>query len=196
MKFVQVAFFSLLSVSLVFGQKAPTKAAPIDPKASAPTPATTMPAFEITEEDMAMIRMLLNNEMFKNSFAEQCTAESATLLGAEQAAKSCNCAYDGLIKNDKLLYALATTDNDDGFDKWGFDVIEPCLPEKFTVEMGTAFVKQCVAESGEAARSVCECTYKEITKKYTVKSLVKSAFENPEKMQMDLVMIAGGCALK
>ena len=177
-------------------QASSVRKAPADPKASAPVTAATMPQFEITEEDMALIRMLLNNDMFKNSFAEQCTAESATLLGQEQAAKTCNCAYENLIKNDKLLYALATSDNDDGFDKWGFDVIESCLPDKYTPGMEAAFVQQCVKESGEAARPICECTYREISRKYTVKSLLKTGFENAEKLQMDLVMIAGSCALK
>lgn len=196
MKLIKIALFSLLSVSLVFAQNTSVKSAPANPKSSAPASAAKMPAFEVTEEDMAMIRMLLANDMFKNSFTEQCAVESSVLLGAEQAAKSCNCAYDRLIKNDKLLYALATTDNDDGFDKWGYEVIEPCLPEKFTESMGKAFVKQCVAESGENARSVCECTYNAISKKYTVKSLLKASFESPEKMQMELITMAGQCALQ
>lgn len=156
----------------------------------------SIPSFEITEEDMALIKMLLSNDMFKNSFTEQCIAESSALLGAEQSAKSCNCAYDGLIKNDKLLFALAATDNEDSFDKWGFDVIEPCLPEKFTPEMESAFVKQCVAESGEVAREICGCTYKAISQKYTVRSLIQATFLNPEKVQVELVLTAGSCAAK
>jgi len=192
MSLKKIAIAFLLPVSMVFAQLA----APADPMGSAPVPASSMPAFQLTEEDLMLIKMLLNNDMFKNSFTEQCTAESANLLGAEQAAKSCKCAYDGLIKNDKLIMLLATTDNDDGFDKWGFDVIAPCLPQKFTAEMEKAFVKQCMAENGESSISVCECTYKTLTSKYTVTSLIKAAFDQGEKLQLDLVAIAGQCASK
>jgi len=195
MNLKQIALFSLVSISIALAQNS-TRAAPDDPMNSAPTPATSMPGFQVTEEDMMLIKMLLNNEMFKNSFTEQCSAESASFLGATQAAKSCQCAYDGLLKNDQLLFALATTDNDDGFGKWGYDVIAPCLPEKFTDEMGSAFVNRCVAENGASAKAVCDCTYKTIVKKYTVRSLIKAAFETPEKMQLELVSIAGSCALK
>lgn len=181
---IRIALFALLSVSLTFAQKNEVKET------------SAIPSLKITEEDLAMIRELLKNDEFKSSFTQQCANGASPWLGVNQAVKSCKCAYTKLIKNDELLYKLATTDNDDSFEKWGYGVIEPCLPEKFSPATQVTFVNQCVKESGEIARNVCECTYQQLIKKYTVKSLVKAAFENPEKLQVNLVVMAGMCALQ
>ena len=104
---------------------------------------------------------------------QSCTVQSMEWLGANQADKSCNCAFDRLTKDDqfigKVLGSMGAGGDDINFEKWGFDFVEPCLPKQFPAETDNAFVKECL-KAGDVNKATCECVLKSIKKDYTVVS--------------------------
>lgn len=160
------------------------------------TNSTNSDNFQISSEDIALFKAMLDSPLLKDGFVQSCTVESMEWLGANQAEKTCKCAYDRLIKDNTLLSQMMTEDeNLEDFDKWGFSLMEPCLPKQFPAEMNNAFIKECM-KSGDVSKATCECVLKSIKKDYTVKTLIKAAFEESEKFELDIAMKAAQCLTK
>ena len=121
----------------------------------------------LAAEDLMIFKAILQSPMFKDNFVQSCTVQSMEWLGANQADKSCNCAFDRLIKDDKFIGGVIGSMGADGsdfnIDKWGYDFIEPCLPKQFPAEMDNAFIKECL-KAGDANKATCECVLKSIKK--------------------------------
>lgn len=153
----------------------------------------------LAAEDLMIFKAILQSPMFKDNFVQSCTVQSMEWLGANQADKSCNCAFDRLIKDDKFIGGVIGSMGADGsdfnIDKWGYDFIEPCLPKQFPVEMDNAFIKECL-KAGDANKATCECVLKSIKKDYSVRSLMKTAIEDEKKLELDITLKAAQCLSK
>ena len=153
----------------------------------------------IAPEDLMIFKAILQSPMFKDNFVQSCTVQSMEWLGANQADKSCNCAFDRLIKDDKFIGGVIGSMGADGsdfnIDKWGYDFIEPCLPKQFPAEMDNAFIKECL-KAGDANKATCECVLKSIKKDYSVRSLMKTAIEDEKKLELDITLKAAQCLSK
>ena len=153
----------------------------------------------LAAEDLMIFKAILQSPMFKDNFVQSCTVQSMEWLGANQADKSCNCAFDRLIKDDKFIGGVIGSMGADGsdfnIDKWGYDFIEPCLPKQFPAEMDNAFIKECL-KAGDANKATCECVLKSIKKDYSVRSLMKTAIEDEKKLELDITMKAAQCLSK
>lgn len=153
----------------------------------------------IAAEDLMIFKAILQSPMFKDNFVQSCTVQSMEWLGANQADKSCNCAFDRLIKDDKFIGGVIGSMGADGsdfnIDKWGYDFIEPCLPKQFPAEMDNAFIKECL-KAGDANKATCECVLKSIKKDYSVRSLMKTAIEDEKKLELDITLKAAQCLSK
>ena len=153
----------------------------------------------LAAEDLIIFKELLQSPMFKDNFVQSCTVQSMEWLGANQADKSCNCAFDRLIKDDKFIGGVIGSMGADGsdfnIDKWGYDFIEPCLPKQFPAEMDNAFIKECL-KAGDANKATCECVLKSIKKDYSVRSLMKTAIEDEKKLELDITLKAAQCLSK
>lgn len=154
--------------------------------------------YEVSAEEMMILMAMLQSPMLKDNFVQSCTVESMEWLGANQADKTCKCAYDRLIKDNTLLTKMLMESGDGelaNFDKWGFTLVEPCLPKQFPAEMDNAFIKECM-KSGDVKKATCECVLKSIKKDYNVKSLIKTSFEEPKKIELDMTLKAAQCLSK
>lgn len=153
----------------------------------------------LAAEDLMIFKAILQSPMFKDNFVQSCTLQSMEWLGANQADKSCNCAFDRLIKDDKFIGGIIGSMGADGsdfnIDKWGYDFIEPCLPKQFPAEMDNAFIKECL-KAGDANKATCECVLKSIKKDYSVRSLMKTAIEDEKKLELDITLKAAQCLSK
>ena len=153
----------------------------------------------LAPEDLMIFKAILQSPMFKDNFVQSCTLQSMEWLGANQADKSCNCAFDRLIKDDKfiggVIGSMGADESDFNIDKWGYDFIEPCLPKQFPAEMDNAFIKECL-KSGDANKATCECVLKSIKKDYSVRSLMKTAIEDEKKLELDITLKAAQCLSK
>lgn len=152
--------------------------------------------FSISPEEMEILKAMLQSKMFKNSFAEECADEVDDWFGKKQAKKSCECAYDNLMKNDSLVHLLTGATNAKGeaddFERWGYEIIAPCLPKQFTPEMEKAFIRECTDEA-KANKATCQCVLQEIKKDYTVESMMKAVFTSEDKFELDIAVKAAKC---
>lgn len=152
--------------------------------------------FQVSADDMMIFMALLQTPMFKDSFVKSCSVEAMDWLGVNQADKSCKCAYGRLIKDNTLLTKLVNQNGSDGeiadFDKWGYALIEPCLPTQYLPEMENAFVKECM-KAGDVSKNSCDCVLKSVKKKYSVRSLIKIAFEDPKRLEMEMTLKMAQC---
>ena len=140
------------------------------PKDSAQTPAkatTQAPAQkaapQVSPEEMLIFKALLQSPLFKDNFVQSCTVQSMEWLGVNQADKTCNCAYDRLVKDGKFINQIMSSISGDNidFEKWGFDFVEPCIPQNYPAEMDNAFVKECL-KAGDVDKATCECVLNSI----------------------------------
>lgn len=154
---------------------------------------------QMTEMEMMILKAVVENKEFKGRFVEECVDESDDYLGKKQAKSSCNCAYDRIMKDEKVLMTLLGSveagGNTADFEKWGYNVIAPCLPDKFTPEMENALLKECKDEVKDGKKA-CTCVVKEIKNRYTVKTLLKAAFEDEKKLELEMMGVAAQCLNK
>lgn len=173
--------------------------------ATAPTvPAQTTPDKPSTEKvlsasDLVILQALLSNKTFKSNFVDECTDEADDILGKKQSKKSCQCAYDRLVKDETLLFTLMGATNKKGevedFEKWGYELITPCLPADFTPEMEKAFIKECT-DDFKGGKKACKCAFGELKKNYTVQTLLQAVFLDEKKFENDVRNVVGACAAK
>jgi hypothetical protein len=174
------------------------------PKDSAQTPAKTTTqapaqkaATQVSPEEMLIFKALLQSPLFKDNFVQSCTVQSMEWLGVNQADKTCNCAYDRLVKDGKFINQIMSSISGDNidFEKWGFDFVEPCIPQNYPAEMDNAFVKECL-KAGDVDKATCECVLNSIKKDYTVRDLMKTAFEDQKKLEVDIMLKSAQCLSK
>ena len=67
-------------------------------KAQAPAQASA-----VSQEEMLIFKTLLQTPLFKDNFVQSCTVQSMEWLGVNQADKTCNCAYNRLVKDGKFI---------------------------------------------------------------------------------------------
>ena len=154
-------------------------------------------ASAISQEEMLIFKTLLQTPLFKDNFVQSCTVQSTEWLGVNQADKTCNCAYNRLVKDGKFINQIMSSINGDNidFEKWGFDFIEPCIPQNYPAETDNAFVKECL-KAGDVDKATCECVLKSIKKDYSVRDLMKTAFEDQKKLEVDIMLKAAQCLSK
>ena len=154
-------------------------------------------ASAISQEEMLIFKTLLQTPLFKDNFVQSCTVQSMEWLGVNQADKTCNCAYNRLVKDGKFINQIMSSINGDNidFEKWGFEFIEPCIPQNYPAETDNAFVKECL-KAGDVDKATCECVLKSIKKDYTVRDLMKTAFEDQKKLEVDIMLKAAQCLSK
>lgn len=154
---------------------------------------------QMTEIELAIIKAIVDNKDFRNRFVDECIDEADDYLGRKQAKQSCNCSYDRIMKDPNVITSLLGSVSSDGkmadFEKWGYNVIAPCLPDQFTPEMEKALMNECKDEVKDG-KKVCTCVVKEIKNRYTVKTLLKAAFEDEKKLEMDMMGLAAQCLSK
>ncbi|PWJ61734.1 MULTISPECIES: hypothetical protein [unclassified Fibrobacter] len=185
MIFKRLAVIPLLVMGMSFAQNAQ----------SAQSNLSTNQEIQLSEDDLFLVQMLLMNDMFRENFVQSCTAEAVAWLGADGAAKTCSCAYDGLAKNQQLLLKfLNESENEEMMNKLGFELLETCLPPQFPKEMENAISKECLG--GGVGSGACSCVVQNIKQKYTVKKFMKEVFENPDQLEKDIMDIATRCATK
>ena len=181
-----------LAASFCFAQTASQSSSPAKAGQQAP-------ALSISPEEMMLLMALLQSPAFKDNFVQSCSAQSTEWLGSAQANKSCGCAFDRLVGDKALLNKVLGAVSLDGkgfdFEKLGFDVVAPCLPEQFPAETDNAFVKECLKQK-DLDKATCECMLASVKKDYTVHSLIKTAFENQKKLETDLTLKAAQCLSK
>ena len=165
-------------------------------QSTAKTQASTQ-APAISQEEMLIFKTLLQTPLFKDNFVQSCTVQSMEWLGVNQADKTCNCAYNRLVKDGKFINQIMSSINGDNidFEKWGFDFIEPCIPQNYPAETDNAFVKECL-KAGDVDKATCECVLKSIKKDYSVRDLMKTAFEDQKKLEVDIMLKAAQCLSK
>lgn len=154
-------------------------------------------ASAVSQEEMLIFKTLLQTPLFKDNFVQSCTVQSMEWLGVNQADKTCNCAYNRLVKDGKFINQIMSSINGDNidFEKWGFEFIEPCIPQNYPAETDNAFVKECL-KAGDVDKATCECVLKSIKKDYTVRDLMKTAFEDQKKLEVDIMLKAAQCLSK
>ena len=165
-------------------------------KTQAPAQASTQ-APAISQEEMLIFKTLLQTPLFKDNFVQSCTVQSMEWLGVNQADKTCNCAYNRLVKDGKFINQIMSSINGDNidFEKWGFDFIEPCIPQNYPAETDNAFVKECL-KAGDVDKATCECVLNSIKKDYSVRDLMKTAFEDQKKLEIDIILKSAQCLSK
>lgn len=185
MIFKRLAVITLLVLEIAFAQNANL----------AQNNQSSTSDIQLSEDDLFLVQMLLMNDMFRENFVQSCTAEAVAWLGADGAAKTCSCAYDGLAQNQKLLLRfLNESEDEEMMNKLGFELLETCLPPQFPKEMENAITRECLG--GGVGSGACSCVVQSIKKKYTVKKFMKDVFEKPEKLEQDIMDIATQCATK
>lgn len=179
-------------------QTVPTTSSPVQTLPSKTAPAQTVSP-QMSEMELAIVRTIVNNKDFRNHFVDECIDEADDYLGKKQAKKSCNCSYDRILKDDKVISSLLGSVDNSGkmvdFEKWGYDVVAPCLPDQFSPEMEKALMEECKDEVKEGKKA-CSCVVKEIKNRYTVKTLLKAAFEDEKKLELDMIGLATQCLSK
>ncbi|WP_405341836.1 hypothetical protein [Fibrobacter sp.] len=152
---------------------------------------------QVSQEEMLIFKALLQSPLFKDNFVQSCTVQSIEWLGVNQADKTCNCAYNRLVKDGKFINQIMSSISGDNidFEKWGFDFVEPCIPQNYPAETDNAFVKECL-KAGDVDKATCECVLTSIKKDYTVHDLMKTAFENQKKLEVDIMLKAAQCLSK
>jgi len=155
--------------------------------------------YQVTDEDLMLFMSMLQSPLFKDTFVQSCTVESMEWLGANQADKICKCAFDRLIKDKnlpgKMMNESAMGGEMGDLDKLGYGLIEPCLPKQYPAEMDNAFIKECM-KAGDVNKATCECVLKGLKKSYTIRSLIKTALENPKSLEVDMTLKAAQCLSK
>ena len=148
-------------------------------------------------EDMMLFKAILQSPIFKDNFVQSCSAQSVEWLGADQADNTCNCAFDRMVKDNEFINRILSSmsSNNIEFEKWGFDFIEPCIPQSYPAETDNAFVKECL-KSGDMDKATCDCMLSSIKKDYTVHELMKAAFEDQKKLEADMLIKAAQCLSK
>ena len=153
----------------------------------------------ISPEEALVLNVLLQSPMFMNEFTQYCETQSGQWLGEKQAEKSCRCAYDRLVKDSGVLKKIMGSLGGDGelagYEKWGYDFVEPCLPEQFPAEMEIAFLNWCLAQ-GDVDNATCKCVLQSIKKDYTVRTLVKSAFDDRKTLELNVMLKTAQCLSK
>lgn len=177
--------------------KSAQPAAPANTAAKAAQPAAQDPA--VTEMEMMILKAIVENKDFKKRFVDECVDESDDYLGKKQAKQSCSCSYDRITKDNNVITALLGSIDNGGkmadFEKWGYNVIAPCLPDKFTPEMEKALMDECKDEVKDGKKA-CKCVVNDIKKRYTVKTLLKAAFEDEKKLELEMMGVAAQCLAK
>lgn len=165
-------------------------------KTQAPAQTSTQ-APAISQEEMLIFKTLLQTPLFKDNFVQSCTAQSVEWLGASQADKTCNCAFDRMTKDGEFIKRILSSMNSENidFEKWGFDFIEPCIPQNYPAETDNAFVKECL-KAGDVDKATCECVLNSIKKDYSVRDLLKTAFEDQKKLEVDIILKSAQCLSK
>lgn len=162
----------------------------------------TAPENKTTEKQPSLIeqeifKTILSNKKFKKSFTEECSDEIDDYLGKKDAQRSCECAYNNLLTNEAPIHLLMSSLDEDGkvdnFEKWGFGIISTCLPKNFTPEMEKAFIKEC---KDNFNKNQCKCAFTEISKKYTVQSLLQEGFQNEKQFEANIRTMIGSCLAK
>ena len=161
-------------------------------QAKAPAQAT-----QVSQEEMLIFKAILQSPVFRDNFVQSCTAQSMEWLGSSQADKTCSCAFDRLTKDSKFINRILGSMNSENIDfqKWGFDFIEPCIPQSYPAETDNAFVKECL-KAGDVVKTTCECVLNSVKKDYSVHDLMKTAFENQKKLEVDLMLKTAQCLSK
>ena len=186
----------LCAAAFCFAANDSTAKAQAPAKTQAPAQASTQ-APAISQEEMLIFKTLLQTPLFKDNFVQSCTVQSMEWLGVNQADKTCNCAHNRLVKDGKFINQIMSSINGDNidFEKWGFEFIEPCIPQNYPAETDNAFVKECL-KAGDVDKATCECMLKSIKKDYTVRDLMKTAFEDQKKLEIDIMLKAAQCLSK
>lgn len=170
-------------------------------KSTQPAPPANASAQDpaVTEMEMMILQAIVGNKDFKKHFVDECVDESDDYLGKKQAKQSCSCSYDRITKDPNVMTALLGSIDNGGkmadFEKWGYDVIAPCLPDKFTPEMEKALMDECKDEVKDGKKA-CKCVVNDIKKRYTVKTLLKAAFEDEKKLELEMMGVAAQCLAK
>lgn len=150
----------------------------------------------VNPEENIILMALLQSPALKEGFVQSCTKESVEWLGTAQADKSCNCAFDRIAKDPKVVEQIIGSLSADGkgfdFEKLGYGLVEPCLPKDFPAETDNAFVKECL-KAGDLTTATCECMLNSVKKDYTVHTLIKTAFEDKKKLELDITLKAAQC---
>ncbi len=155
--------------------------------------------FQISAGEIAILMAMLRTPFLKSTFITSCSSKSEEWLGSDQSIKTCMCAYNNLIQDQKLATRMIAAGAGNGdmsnFNKWGYQMIEGCLPVEFPPEVDVAFNKECL-KSGDLNAEVCSCVLSAFKKDFTVKSLIKTAFEEPKGLQMQMILKAAQCLAK
>ncbi|MCQ2062022.1 MAG: hypothetical protein MJY99_01615 [Fibrobacter sp.] len=167
------------------------------PSAKASTQSTA--PMEMSEMEMLVLMAIVDNKDFKKRFVNECVDEADDYLGKKQAKQSCNCSYGRITKDPNVMGALLGSIDKGGniadFEKWGYNVIAPCLPDTFTPEMEKALMNECTDEVKDGKKA-CKCVVNDIKKRYTVKTLLKAAFEDEKKLELEMMGVAAQCLAK
>ena len=150
----------------------------------------------LSDEDLMLVQALLSNGMFRDQFIQSCSAEYAEWLGPQWAEKTCSCAYENLVQNKNLLMKFLSGDESDSrqMGEMSYELVEKCLPSEFPPEMEKSIVRECM--DGGASKSSCDCIVKKVKDKYTMKTLMKGAFQNPGVLEKEFSDIATQCGVK
>lgn len=199
MNVFKTALFSLIAVTLSFAAPAPKSSAAAAAPAAPAKQEQKSTGLSVSPEEMIILMALLQSPVFKDNFVQSCSAQSTEWLGAAQADKSCQCAFDRLIGDKDAMARILGSVSADGsnvdISKWGFGVVESCLPKDFPAEMDGAFVKECLKQK-DLDKQVCTCMLKSVKKDYMVHSLIKTAFEDQKKLELDITLKAAQCLAK
>ena len=166
---------------------------------AAPADTASAQKAAFSPEEAMILKALLQSPMFMGEFTQYCKTQSEQWLGNTQADKSCKCAYDRLLKDSsvltKIMHLLQADGGDAGYEKWGYDFVEPCLPEQFPAEMEIAFLNWCLAQ-GDVEATTCKCVLNSLKKDYSVRTLVKSAFNDQKTLELNVMLKTAQCLSK
>lgn len=155
--------------------------------------------FQISAGEIAILMAMLRTPFLKSTFISSCSSKSEEWLGTDQSIKTCLCAYNNLIQDQNLATRMIAAGAGNGdmsnFNKWGYQMIESCLPDEYPPEVGDAFDKLCL-KSGDLNAEVCSCVLASFKRDFTVKALIKTAFEEPKGLQMQMMLKAAQCLAK
>ena len=186
--------FLILSIAVSFGF------AQTAPKTSNQTSAGPhTPAISISPEEAMILMALLQSPVFKDNFIQSCTTQSEEWLGSSQANKSCKCAFNRLVGEKQFMSKLIGSVSMDGsgidFQKWGYEVVAPCLPKDYPAETDNAFIKECLKQK-DLDQATCGCVLNAVKKDYTVHSLIKRVFEDQKGLETDINLKTAQCLSK
>ena len=143
--------------------------------------------------------MVMGNQAFRDSFVVACSQEISGYLGKSQADKACQCAYSSAVQNDTLLAILMSAANGNGevkdLGEDGFRLISQCVPALFSAEMEKAVVVECKKSVRGGNEKRCLCAFNHIKESYTVESLLREVYLNPEHFKVTLIGLVGRCVV-